>query len=128
MKRVPHFAVRAGVRSTPFPPPAAALTVRLTCGPHASAIPQCAIAHFGSSRAASWNEANGRAVVETVQKRQSLIEISLRLRRICRDLARIGTKPLKEWFLADIAIPNASAPRIMRARGQNVAAFINETL
>jgi hypothetical protein len=27
------------------------------CGPQAKAIPQCAIAHFGSSRAASWNEA-----------------------------------------------------------------------
>ena len=57
------------------------------CGPHARAIPQWAIAHFGSSRAASWNERNGGAVVEAVQKRQSLIEISLRLRRIGRDLS-----------------------------------------
>ena len=42
---------------------------------------------------------NGCAVVEAVQKRESLIEISLRLRRIRRDLARVGTKPFEKWFL-----------------------------
>ena len=29
---------------------------KLMCGPLASAIPQCAIAHVGSCRAASWND------------------------------------------------------------------------
>ena len=40
--------------------------------------------------------ANRRAVIEAVKKGEALIEIALRLWRIGRDLARIGTESVEE--------------------------------
>ena len=68
----------------------------LMCGPQASAIPQCAIAHFRIEPRRFLKRANRRAVIETVEESEALIEIALRFRRVGRDLARIRTEPLEK--------------------------------
>ena len=55
--------------------------------------------------------ADGRVVIESVNESQALIEITLRLRRIGRDLARIRSKSLVEWFLACVQIEAAHGQR-----------------
>ena len=66
--------------------------MELMCGPHASATPQCAIAHSGSSSSGLLKRADRRAVIESVEKTEALIEIALRCGRLGGDLARIGTE------------------------------------
>ena len=56
-----------------------------------------------------------------------LIEISLRLRRIVVTF-RERTKPFEKWFLQLIFNSECQRSQDMMARGQNVAAFIKETL
>ena len=68
------------------------------CGPQASATPQCAMAHAGSSRAASWNERIAIAVIEPKEKVEPLVEVALSFRRTRGDLAHMGTEAFDQRY------------------------------
>jgi hypothetical protein len=42
-------------------------------------------------------------VIEAVQERQALVEVSLRLWQTCRDRPRVGTQTFKQRFLGSEA-------------------------
>jgi hypothetical protein len=55
--------------------------------------------------------ADGGVVIEAVKESQALIEITLRLRRIGGDLARIRSESLVERFLACVEIEAGDGQR-----------------
>src|SRR4029077_2112784 len=42
-------------------------------------------------------------MIEAVEERQALVEVSLRLWRTCRDRPRVGTQTFKQRFLGSVA-------------------------
>jgi len=98
------------------------------CGPHAKAVPQCAIAHFGSSRAASWNEAMAAPWLNPCRNASPCLKYRCASAEVVVTFREYEPSPPKNGSFADTAFPNASAPRTTTAREKNAAAFINETL